>query len=97
MTAKPPLSAARIFVLITAGALGGMFMGAIFGVCAGRLTPTFFAHFIPWNDVEPVGFACVLAATGGLLLGGGLAIFSLLLHLVLRLAARAKSDPPPSP
>ena len=63
----------------------------IFGVCAGKLTPTFFAHFIPWNDVEPMGFACVLGATGGLFLGGGLAVFSLLLHLALRFASRAKS------
>ncbi len=90
-----PLSVARIFSLVTSGALGGMFMGAIFGLAAGKLAPTFFAHIIPWNDVEAVGFACVLGATGGLLLGGGLAIFSLLLHLALRLSAREKTETSP--
>lgn len=92
-----PLSAGRIFALVTVGALIGMGMGGLFGFAAGTLTPTFFARFIPWNDVEPIGFACVLGATGGLLLGGGLAVFSLLLQLALRLAARAKGDTPPVP
>jgi hypothetical protein len=89
------LTAGRIFGLVTLGALGGLIMGAIFGLCAGKLTPAFFAHFIPWNDIEPVGFACVLGAFGGVFLGGGLAIFSLLLHVVLRLTAREKTDAPP--
>ncbi len=92
-----PLTAGRIFALVTSGALTGLGMGAVFGVAAGKLTPTFFAHFIPWNDVEPVGFACVLGAVGGLFLGGGLAVFSLLLHLALRLASRAKGETPPAP
>jgi hypothetical protein len=92
-----PFTTRRIFTLVTLGAFAGLTMGAIFGVCAGKLTPAFFAHFIPWNDVEPVGFACVLGATGGLFLGGGLAVFSLLLHLALRFAARGKSDNPPAP
>lgn len=90
-----PLSAGRIFAIVTIGALGGMAMGAIFGVCAGKLTPNFFAHFIPWSDIEPMGFACVLGATGGLFLGGGLAVFSLLLHLALRFASPAKGETPP--
>jgi hypothetical protein len=87
----------RIFTLITFGALGGLVMGALFGVAAGLLTPTFFAHFIPWNDIEPIGFACVFGAFGGLFLGGGLAVFSLLLHLALRTVSREKSDPPSRP
>jgi len=92
-----PFTTRRIFTLVTMGALFGLALGAIFGVCAGKLTPAFFAHFIPWNDVEPVGFACVLGATGGLFLGGGLAVFSLLLHLALRFAARGKGDTAPAP
>jgi hypothetical protein len=87
-----PLTAGRIFVLVTAGALAGLAMGAVFGFAAGKLTPSFFAHFIPWNDVEPVGFAVMLGAFGGVFLGGGLAIFSLVLHLALRFAARAKGE-----
>jgi hypothetical protein len=92
-----PLSAGRIFALVTIGALAGLGMGAVFGLVAGKLTPTFFAHFIPWNDVEPVGFAVVLGAVGGLFLGGSLAVFSLLLHLALRLTSRAKGEIPSAP
>lgn len=89
-TEMKPLPPGRIFLLITIGALGGMVMGALFGLAAGMLTPSFFAHFIPWNDVEPVGFAVTLGGVGGLFLGGGLAVFSLVLHLLLRLTARSK-------
>jgi hypothetical protein len=92
-----PPTAPRIFSLVTTGALGGLAMGAVFGLVAGKLTPSFFAHIIPWNDIEPVGFACVLGAFGGLFLGGGLAIFSLLLHLVLQFASRTKSDTETAP
>jgi hypothetical protein len=88
------LSPGRIFSLVTAGALGGLSMGAVFGFVSGKLTPIFFAHFIPWNDIEPIGFACVLGALGGLFLGGGLAVFSLMLHLALQLTSQAKGDPP---
>ena len=89
MNATPkPLPPGRIFLLVTKGALCGLAMGALFGLCVGKLTPSFFAHFIPWNDVEPVGFAIMLGGFGGLFLGGGLAVFSLLLHLLLRLTAR---------
>jgi hypothetical protein len=92
---SPTLSIGRIFSLVTSGALGGLAMGAVFGFCAGKLAPSFFQHFIPWSDVEPVGFACVMGAFGGLFLGGGLAIFSLLLHLALKIVAREKSDKAP--
>ncbi len=87
---KKPLSPARIFLLITIGALSGMVLGVLFGLGTGMLTPSFFAHFIPWNDVEPAGFAVTLGALGGLFLGGGLAVFSLVLHLLLRLTSRPK-------
>lgn len=90
-----PLAPGRIFCLVTIGALCGLAMGALFGLCAGKLTPAFFAHFIPWNDVEPVGFAVVLGAFGGLFLGGCLAVFSLLLHLLLRVSARSGATPEP--
>ena len=33
-----PLSAGRIFAIVTIGALGGMALGAVFGVCAKPLT-----------------------------------------------------------
>lgn len=94
--APASMSARRIFLLVTSGALAGLAMGAIFGLCAGKLAPSFFAHFIPWNDVEPVGFAVVLGGLGGLFLGGGLAVFSLLLHVLLRVSARARQNVPQS-
>jgi hypothetical protein len=84
----------RIFVLVTIGALCGSVLGALFGLGAGLLTPTFFAHFIPWNNVEPVGFAVMLGAFGGVFLGGGLAVFSLILHLLLRLMGKSGATQP---
>ena len=84
-----------IFARVTAGALAGMAMGAAFGWAAGTLTPTFFRHFIPWNDVEPVGFAVVLGGFGGVFLGGGLGVFSVLVGLLLH--RRGGAAPAPSP
>ena len=69
------------FVRVSLGALAGMTMGGLFGWAAGTLVPSFFRHLIPWNDVEPVGFAVVLGATGGVFLGGGLGVFAVLVGL----------------
>jgi hypothetical protein len=73
----------KIFVLVTCAALAGMVMGALFGLVAGLLTPQFFAHIIPWRDVEPLGFALVAGATGGVLLGGGLGSFGVIVQCVM--------------
>jgi hypothetical protein len=72
------------FVRVSLGALAGMTMGGLFGWAAGTLVPSFFRHLIPWNDVEPVGFAVVLGATGGVFLGGGLGVFAVLVGLFLQ-------------
>lgn len=72
-----------IFLNVTAGALIGMVLGGTFGFAAGSLTPDFFFHLIPWQDVEPRGFATVCGATGGVLLGGGLACFGIIVQLIL--------------
>lgn len=72
------------FVRVSLGALAGMTMGGLFGWAAGTLVPSFFRHLIPWNDVEPVGFAVVLGATGGVFLGGGLGVFAVLVVLFLQ-------------
>ena len=74
----------RIFLVVTLGALMGMLMGGLFGVAAGSIAPTFFRHVIPWSDVEPRGFAAVIGATAGVLLGGGLAVFALVLQALWR-------------
>jgi hypothetical protein len=72
----------RVFAIVTCGALAGMVMGGLFGFGAGSIAPRFFAHVIPWNDVEPKGLATVLGGIAGVLLGGGLATFALLVQTI---------------
>lgn len=57
-------------------------MGGLFGVAAGKLAPEFFRHIIIWQDVEPVGFAAFCGATIGILLGGGLGCFGVVLQTI---------------
>jgi hypothetical protein len=70
----------KTFITVTAAALAGLVMGAVFGFAAGKITPDFFRHIIPWQDVEPVGFATFGGATAGVLLGGGLGGFGVLIQ-----------------
>ncbi|MFW6163099.1 MAG: hypothetical protein ACODAJ_10045 [Planctomycetota bacterium] len=69
-------SAWAIFAFVTLGALIGMVMGGLFGYAAGRVAPTFFTHLVMWAELEPVGTATVLGAAGGVVCGGGLAVFA---------------------
>jgi len=87
---NPSNVALRVIVTVTGTALFGMLLGAMFGWAAGGLAPSFFKHFVPWNDIEPVGFAVVLGAFGGLLCGGALGAFALLVQLVVSWLRRAK-------
>ena len=64
-------------------------MGALFGLAAGRLAADFFRHLVPWQDVEPVGFAILLGATAGVLLGGALGCFGVIMQALLQWRARA--------
>jgi hypothetical protein len=73
-----------IFLAVTGCALAGMVMGGSFGLAAGKITPDFFGHLIPWRDVEPVGFATFLGATVGVVLGGGLGCFGILIQGLLQ-------------
>jgi hypothetical protein len=70
----------HVFITVTAAALIGMVLGGLFGLAAGKLAPEFFKHFIPWHDVEPVGFAVFGGATVGVILGGGLGCFGVILQ-----------------
>lgn len=88
---NPGTAALRVIVTVTGTALLGMLLGAAFGWAAGSLAPSFFQHFIPWNDVEPVGFAVVLGGFGGVLCGGGLGVFAVFVQLIVAWRARAKS------
>jgi len=73
-----------VFVSVSACALGGMLMGGLFGYAAGMMTPDFFRHIIPWRDVQPVGFAAFCGATAGVLLGGGLGCFGIIIQTAMQ-------------
>jgi hypothetical protein len=72
----------KIITTVTGIAFSGMFMGGVFGFVAGKITPDFFRHVIPWQDVAPVGFATFCGATVGVLLGGGLGCFAVIIQLI---------------
>jgi len=72
----------RVVGTVTVVAILGMLLGGGFGWAAGTVAPTFFASVMPWKDVEPVGFATVLGAFGGILCGGALGAFALVLQAV---------------
>ena len=74
----------RVFLMVTAGALAGMLMGGFFGLAAGSIAPNLFGHVIPWTDVEPRGAATVFGAVAGVLLGGGLATFGVLVQAFMK-------------
>ncbi|MBA3708426.1 MAG: hypothetical protein H0W83_06380 [Planctomycetes bacterium] len=72
----------RIFAIVTGGALAGMILGGLFGLAAGTIAPGLFSHIVPWTDVEPRGAATVYGACGGVLCGGGLAAFAVILQFL---------------
>lgn len=74
------MTVAKVFVVVTVGALAGMLLGGVFGAAAGAVAPDLFRALVPWAQLEPIGSAAVLGATAGVLLGGGLGVFGLLLQ-----------------
>ncbi len=72
----------RVIATVTGVAIFGMLLGAAFGWGAARIAPSFFASIVPWKDIEPVGFATVLGAFGGVICGGALGAFALILEAV---------------
>ena len=70
------------FLKVTIGAILGMVLGGIFGFGAGTITPALFKRIIPWQEVEPVGAATFFGATVGVVLGGGLACFGIILQMI---------------
>ena len=78
----------KIFVTVTITALIGMVLGGLFGFASGKITPDFFRHIIPWQDVEPVGVATFFGATAGVILGGGLGSFGIIIQTILELKTK---------
>ena len=70
------------FLKVTIGVFVGMVLGGIFGFGAGTITPELFKRIIPWQEVEPVGAATFFGATAGVVLGGGLACFGIILQMI---------------
>jgi hypothetical protein len=82
-----------VFMTVCGGSLAGMTMGGLFGRWAGQSAPDFFTHLMafPGNNItlEPIGVATMLGAAGGTVLGGLLAVFSIMVAVVLT-AIRAR-------
>lgn len=71
----------KVFLLVTLGALAGMALGGLFGFGAGTIAPNFFSNLRPWRNIEPRAAATVMGGVAGVLLGGGLAVFGVLVQL----------------
>ena len=80
----------HVFTVVTGCALAGMVLGGMFGFGAGKITPDFFRHIIPWQDVEPVGISTFLGATAGIVLGGGLGCFAVIVQGVFQWKKRGE-------
>ena len=52
------------------------------------MAPGLFRNIIPWTDAEPRGVAILLGGTAGVLLGGGLAVFAIIIQTVTRWRAK---------
>ena len=76
------MSLKTVFLSVTACALGGMVLGGVFGYWGGHVAPDFFEKTYPWGTIEPVGFATFLGATAGVLLGGTLGGFGIVVQLI---------------
>lgn len=76
------MAAIRVIATVTGVALFGMLLGGAFGWGAGTIAPSFFMSIVPWKDIEPVGFATVLGAFGGVLSGGALGVFAVIMQAV---------------
>ncbi len=84
----------KVFAIVTLGALAGMLLGGLFGFGAGRLAPELFRSGPPATDAEAVGVATVVGATAGVFLGGGLAVFGVLVQVASGWLRRRDADGP---
>lgn len=77
---------------MTTGALIGMLPGGLFGFVAGTIAPDIFEHFLRWTKWEPRGSATVLGAVVGVLLGGGLGVFGIVVALIGQVLSVSKEN-----
>lgn len=87
------LDISKVFLLVTAASLIGMVMAGLFGFSAAQIAPGLFATLFPWVELEPVGTATVLGAIVGVLLGGGLGVFAVIVQLLSDWLATRKGRP----
>ena len=71
-----------VFVVVIVGSLAGMVLGGLFGYAAGNIAPKLFEKMILWADLDAIGTATVLGAIAGVLLGGGLAVFAIIIQFL---------------
>ncbi len=86
------VSIISVIVIVTIMALVGMVLGGGFGYAAGRIAPDLFLNLVPWDDIEPVGTATVIGAFGGVLCGGALGAFAVLLQAVTQWLTRRRES-----
>lgn len=81
-----------VFLFVTLGALIGMILGGAFGYAAGMIGPDLFKHLLPWEEFEPVGVATVIGASGGVVCGGALAAFAILIQFILTIVSKRRDS-----
>ena len=72
---------AEIFLIVTLGAMAGMLMGGMFGICVGILAPG-ITKSLSLGESSPVNIAMIFGSITGIKLGGALACFSIIVSLV---------------
>ena len=87
---KGPFTISSVFFFVTGGALFGLILGGLFGWGAGNLAPDFFKHSLIFHEIEPVGASTVLGAFGGVVCGGLLAAFAIVVQLINDVTSRNK-------
>ncbi len=89
---KVSLTAGSVFLVVTIGAIIGMCLGGAFGYAAGVIAPDMFTHVIPWEQFDPVGTATVVGAFGGVVCGGALGTFAVVMQFFASLLAKREKS-----
>lgn len=91
VTETMKLTVISVISLVCAAALIGGVFGGLFGLFAGKVAPQIFENLVPWEEqYEPVGTATVFGAFGGVMLGGGLGVFAVIVQFFASLVSRRR-------